>query len=165
MEHPTLKLNENHRRTLLAGFKYIDGLLTEGSAGLAPAEDGAIFSLVAPDATPVQRKVISDQVARVRRAVRAALDSCSIAIPPPDVGALRSLQAYLISIDIALDELGPSHLRGYGSVDDATADGVRAFQAQIRAALSDLQKYAASGWAATSAPAFAGSIRPGMKFA
>ena len=145
MEQPALKLNENHRRTLLAGFRYIDRLLTEGSAGLAPAEGGAIFSLVAPDATPVQRKVISDQMARVRRAVRAALDSCSIAIPPPDVGALRSLQAYLISVDIALDELGPNHLRGYGSMDDATADGIRAFQAQVRTALSDLQKYAASG--------------------
>lgn len=145
MEHSALKLNENHRRTLLAGFKYIDQLLTEGAAGLAPAEDGAVFGLVAADATPVQRKVISDQVARVRRAVRAALDACSIAVPAPTVGALWSLHTYLIAADIALEELGPGHLRGYGELDAAAADRVRALQAQVRTALADLQKYVGSG--------------------
>ena len=145
MSKPTLNLNDNHRNTLLAGFRYIDRLLAEAVAGLTPAEDGAIFTLLIPDATPVQRKIISDQVARVRRAIRAALEACSVSIRPPPIGALWSLQSSLISIDIALEELGPAHLRGYGSIDDATAEGIRTLQAQIRTVLADLQNYVASG--------------------
>jgi GTP-binding protein EngB required for normal cell division len=145
MPNPAIRLNENHRRALLAGFRHIDRLLTDGSVGLGPSDDTAIFGLVSPDATPVQKKVIADQIKRVRQAVRKALDACDLAIPPPTVAALWSLQTYLMSVDITLEEMGPKHLVGYGPLDQATADAVRAFQAQIRATVADVQKFVASG--------------------
>lgn len=140
-----LRLNENHRRALRAGFQYIDRLLTEGAAGLAGPEEGAIFASMAPDASPAQRKVIAAQIAAVRRRLRAAIEECAIAIPPPAIGALWGLQSYLTSADIALEELGPRHLIGYGELDDRAAARVRAFQAQIRAAIQELHDYAAAG--------------------
>ena len=145
MSSHLLKLNDNHRNTLLAAFMYIDRLLSEGMAGLTSAEEGAIFSLLAPDATPIQRKIISDQVARLRRAIRAALDACSIPVRPPTTGALWSLRSSLIFIDITLEDLSLNHLCGYGQIDDDTAEGIRTLQAQIRAVLADLQNYVASG--------------------
>jgi GTP-binding protein EngB required for normal cell division len=145
MPNPAIRLNENHRRALLAGFRHIDQLLTEGTSGLGPSDDTAIFGLVSPDATPVQKKVVADQIKRVRQTVRRALDACDLAIPPPTVAALWSLQTYLMSVDITLEEMGPKHLVGYGPLDQATAEAVRAFQAQIRAALADVQKFVASG--------------------
>ncbi len=146
MPDPKLQLTDNHRNTLLAGFKYIDHLLADSLAGLtATGDDGAVFSPLVPDATPVQRKVITDLAARLRRALRAALEACAVPVPPPTVGALWSLRTHLIAIEIALEDSGPDHLRGYGRIDDATAAGVAALIAQIRAALVELQIYLESG--------------------
>ncbi len=145
MPGPPLQLNENHQRALLAVFKYMDLLLVEALAGLAPGHDGSIFPPTVPDATSVQRKVIADHAARLRCTLRAALDACATAVPPPAVGSLWNLRCILISLDIALEDMSPGHLRGYGAIDEATAAGIAALQAQIRARLNELKAYLESG--------------------
>lgn len=146
MPDPSLTLNDNHRNTLLSGFKYIDRLLEEGLAGLAADHDSsAVFAPVSPDATPAQRKVITDQVARLRRAIRAALDAFAIPIRPPTVSALWSLRTHLDFVEVALEDLAPRHLRGYGEIDDPTKAGVEVALAQIRTVLTELDHYLAGG--------------------
>lgn len=145
MTGPLLQLNDFQRNSLLAGFKYIDGLIGEGVTGMSPSNEEAIFASTFPDATPVQQKVIGDQVSRLRRAVRAALDVFAITVSPPEIGAIRNLRAMLMSIDITLDEIGPEHLRGYGELAPEAAAGVSAALAQIRTVLTELQAYALSG--------------------
>jgi GTP-binding protein EngB required for normal cell division len=145
MRPSDLQLNDFQRNTLQAGFKYIDNLLGEALAGLSPAGEDAIFAPTLPDATPVQRKVIADQAARLRRAIRVALDACAIPVRPPDVGALWNLRCSLVSIDIALEDFGPDHLRGYGAIDDATAARTTELRAQIRTVLTELLAYLESG--------------------
>jgi GTP-binding protein EngB required for normal cell division len=141
-----LTLNDNHRNALLSGFKYIDRLLAEGLAAANPgSDDGAVFSPLVPDATPVQRRVIGDQVAHLRRAIRTALDTCAIPAPPPTVSAIWSLRTHLMAVEIALEDLGPRRLRGYGTLDDATAAGIAALLAQIRTTLAELDGYLAVG--------------------
>lgn len=146
MPPPPLRLNDNHRHSLLVGFQYIDRLLAEGlTAVSSDGDDGAVFSPVVPDATPVQRKVIADQAARLRRSIRNALAALDISIPPPGVSAIWSLRTHLISVEIALEELAPKYLRGYGPLDEATADGVNALLAQVRTVLTELERYLTSG--------------------
>jgi GTP-binding protein EngB required for normal cell division len=145
MPNSRIRLNDNHRNTLLAGFKYIDRLLAEAVGGLTAAENGAIFSPVAPDATPVQRRIISDQASSLRRALKAALDACDIPVRPPSIGGLRNLRSALIFIDIAIEELGPKHLKGYGHIDDETTAQVEALQAQMRTRLGELRRFVDSG--------------------
>jgi hypothetical protein len=138
-------LNENHQRALLAVCKYMDFLLAEALAGLGPGDDESIFSPTVSDATPVQRKVIADHAARLRGALRTALDSCAIPVRPPTVGALWNIRCTLISMDIALEDMSPRHLRGYGAIDETTAAGIAALQAQIRARLNELKALLESG--------------------
>ncbi len=145
MSNPTPNLNDNHRNTLLAGLKYMDRLLAEGFAGLAPANEGAVFAPMIPDATPMQRKVIADLVAQVRRTMRATLEACEIPIRPPTLGALWSLRSALTAVQIAVEELGPSYLSGYGALDEETVASVSVLQAQLRASLNELQKYLDDG--------------------
>jgi GTP-binding protein EngB required for normal cell division len=145
MPNSRIRLNDNHRNTLLAGFKYIDRLLAEAVGGLTAVENGAIFSPVAPDATAVQRKIISDQASSLRRVFRAALDACDIPVRPPTIGGLRNLRSALIFIDIAIEELGPKHLNGYGNIDAETAAQIEALQAQMRTRLGELRRYVDSG--------------------
>lgn len=145
MNPQPIQLNDFQRNALQAGFRYIDRLLGEALAGFAPANDDAVFAPTFPDATPVQRKVIGDQTARLRRTIRAALDACAVPVTPPEVGALWNLRCTITSIQIALDEMGPAHLRGYGGIDAPTADAVEAALAQIRSVLVELNAYLVSG--------------------
>jgi len=145
MSNPAPKLSDNHRNTLLTGLRCMDRLLADGLAGLTPANDGALFSGVIPDATPTQRHVIADLVEQVRQAMRATLATCEVPVRPPALSALSSLRSALIMVQIVLEEIGPNHLRGYGALDEATAESVSAHQARIRASLNQLQDYLDSG--------------------
>lgn len=146
MAAPPLNLNEFHRNTLRSGFKYIDKLLSEGLASIGvSSDDGAVFSPVVPDATLVQRKVAADQAVRLRRAMRAALEACGIAITPPNVSAVWTLRTHLNFIEVALEEFDPKHLRGYGPIDNETAAGFAAALAQIRTVLTELNTYLGAG--------------------
>jgi len=146
MPDPTIQLNDFQRNTLQAAIKYIDRLLSEALGGLSPINEDAIFAPTAPDATAVQRKVIADHVARLRRQLRAALDACAIPVPPPEVSALWNLRCMLVSVDITLEDLGPDHLRGYGALDETAATRVVELRAQIRTAVTALLAYLHSGF-------------------
>lgn len=143
-DRPPRPLNEFQRNSLRAGFRYLDRLLAQALDGLSPANEGAIFAPTMPDATPTQRKVIGDQAARLRRALRSALAACGVSVPPPDVGALWNLRCALTSMQISLEEMSPGHLRGYGAMDAATGAGVDAALARIRDVLNELQAYLAA---------------------
>ena len=146
MPDPTIQLNDFQRNTLQAAIKYIDRLLSEALGGLSPINEDALFAPTAPDATAVQRKVIADQVARLRRQLRSALEACAIPVPPPEISALWNLRCMMVSVDIALEDLGPDHLRGYGALDETTATRVVELRAQIRTAVNDLLAYLHSGF-------------------
>ena len=119
MPNPAPNINDNHRNALLAGFKYIDRLLADGLAGIAPiADEDAVFSPLAQDATPLQRKVVGSQIARIRRSIRAALEVYEIPIQAPSISAVRSLRSSLTAAAVTLEELDPDYLKGYGPLDD-----------------------------------------------
>jgi GTP-binding protein EngB required for normal cell division len=146
MSDSSLTLNDNHRNALHSGFKYIDKLVSEGFEGvIANGESGAVFDPLVADATPVQQKVIADQLARLRRAIRTALGAFNIPVRPPTISALWGLRTNLNFIEVAVEELGPKHLRGYGVIDAATEIGVNAQLAQIRTIIAELSRYLADG--------------------
>jgi GTP-binding protein EngB required for normal cell division len=146
MPNPAPNLNDNHRNALLAGFKYIDRLLADGLAGIAPtADEDAVFSPLAQDATPLQRKVVGSQIARIRRSIRAALEVYEIPIQAPSISAIRSLRSSLTAAAVTLEELDPDYLKGYGPLDDESAGRILALQAQIRANLDELGHYLSAG--------------------
>jgi len=145
MSDAPLQLGFGHLNSLRSSFKYVDRLLSEGLAFLAPSADGVIFTEIRPDASPVQREVITDQVARVRRTLREALDACGIAVPEPSIGALWALRTHLLTVEIALEEIDPEKLRGYGELDEAGTARIAAAIAQIRAPLAEINTYIDSG--------------------
>ncbi len=145
MSDAPLQLGFGHLNSLRASFKYVDRLLSEALAFLAPPTEGLVFPVVRPDATPVQRKVITDQVARLRRALGEALELCGIAAPEPDVGALWAVRTHLLTVEIALEDTEPGKLRGYGGLDDAVVARIAAVIAQIRVPLAEMTTYIDAG--------------------
>lgn len=146
MPTPAPNLNDNHRNALLAGFKYIDRLLADGLAGIAPsADEDAVFSPLAQDATALQRKVVGSQIARIRRSIRSALEAYEIPIQAPTTSAVHNLRSALTAAAVTLEEMSPDYLKGYGALDDESSGKILALQAQIRASLDELGRYLSSG--------------------
>ena len=160
-----LYLTESQRNSLLVGFKYIDRLLAEAVAAMEPQDNGAVFTSIVPDATPQQRKAIAEETERLRRLMRLALDTCAIAVPPPEIDSVWNLHTALTTIEITLEEMGPRGLRGYGEVNPETEVGIEILLAQIRTAVGEFKGSLLSPRGGSSPVSKAHGLRSGRRAA
>ncbi|MDE3155156.1 MAG: hypothetical protein KGN76_08635 [Acidobacteriota bacterium] len=109
-------LNENQQRHLLVSCQYIDKLLTDVLDLAMPPTAASPFSRYADDLTPTQKAVLRDSVQRIRVLMIGILAAQGIAPAPGRVSAQHALHTALGFIEIAVDELRPRHMRGYGAV-------------------------------------------------
>jgi len=110
-----IDLNEHHRRRLLVSCQYIDRLLS--SIENAIAENAlTAFPRYVKDMSPQERDGIHEQVAKLRTQLLEFLRRWGIATPQAAISARHSIQTSLGYIDIAVEELKPRYLRGYGAV-------------------------------------------------
>lgn len=135
-----MPLNDNQKRHLLSSFRYVDGLLSNIEALLASTGTASPFSQYIQDITPVQEKVIIEGITRLRAQMAAAIKKMRIALPTPAISGAWAVQSMLLNVDIALVEVGPKHMRGYGEVDaevERTLTGLVAELEQTLRRLSD----------------------------
>lgn len=138
-------LNDNHKSHLRITFAHVDELLSKALRELDPAEAESPFSRLVPDAAPVQRKVAADYAARVRAAMRNLLDRYGIELPKPHIGAVWAARTVLTGAEVALQELSPAGMRGYGPISDATAADLDTEMAQLLDLLRRMAAYLAQG--------------------
>jgi GTP-binding protein EngB required for normal cell division len=124
------QLNENQRRHLLVTFQHIDKLLSDSERILTEADESA-FSLHIPDATPVQARLLHEYVVRVRKAMRDLLEENKIPIEKPQISALWGFHTSLVFVEIALEELAPKYMRGYGLLSEASAQQIEIATAHL----------------------------------
>jgi len=135
-----MPLNDNQKRHLLSSFRHVDGLLSDIEALLASTGTESPFSQYIQDITPVQKKAIVEGIARLRAQMAAALKKMGIALPTPTISGVWAVQSMLLNVDIALVEVGPKHMRGYGEMDaevEQTLTGLVADLEQTLRRLSD----------------------------
>jgi GTP-binding protein EngB required for normal cell division len=114
-------LNANHKSGLRVTFQSIDESLSRAIALLDSSRELSPFNELVPDATPVQRQVVADYATRIRSAMRRALESYGIPLAQARRSSIWAAQMQVLGAAIALEEIDPKRLRGYGeiSVDDA----------------------------------------------
>jgi GTP-binding protein EngB required for normal cell division len=120
-------VNENHHRHLVISFQYIDKLLSDAERIVTSAGSTSPFQEYSPDSTPVQRRVIQDYVTRVREAMERILDEQKIPRRPPVCGTLWAARGQVTFAEIAVAEIEPRHMTGYGPLspaDNATLEGI-----------------------------------------
>jgi GTP-binding protein EngB required for normal cell division len=142
---PESRLNENQQRHLLSSCQYIDKLLGEMQAILASGETGSPFEKYAADGPPAQQKVVLDFIARLRREVIRALESEGLHPSPPRIPATFALRTHLSFIDVAVEELKPTHMRGYGELTPPAATRLGVLVAELQATLGKLDEHLARG--------------------
>ena len=109
-------LNDSQARRLTVSCRYVDQLLSDIESILNIAASKAAFPKYIPDVSPGQRRTIEDYITRIRAQLRRILDGQGIPVEPAYIPAARGVRAALGSIEIAVEELKPKYMRGYGEV-------------------------------------------------
>jgi GTP-binding protein EngB required for normal cell division len=136
-------LNENHERSLTSGFTYIDDLLVRIENASAGA--GSHFARSVADLSATQRQVVADYVERIRGQIEDAFRVLRIPVPPPRVRASWAIRTTLGSIEIALADMEPSRLRGYGPLGPEAAAQVERVVGDLDRTVRRLRTYLAQG--------------------
>jgi hypothetical protein len=120
--HSDSALNEHQRRRLIATCQYVDRLLADMERSFIEAQSNSPFGRYANDLAPAERRLVTDSIARLRTQLLRMLDSQGL-LPSPTQTPLRySVLTHLTFVDVAVEELKPHYMRGYGTVaSDAEA--------------------------------------------
>ncbi|MGH9502381.1 MAG: dynamin family protein [Terriglobales bacterium] len=144
-EDDTNSLNSNHVRRLSVTCRYLDKLLADMENALNISASRLAFPQYIPDLAPAQRRVIEDYIARIRAQLTRVLDGQGIERPAPEIPVSRSLHAVLTFIEIAVEELKPEYMRGYGEVPAAAAVDLNGIAGELRGLVIELERYVMRG--------------------
>ncbi len=141
MPDPSISLNASQRQRLLITCKHVDRLLEDIEATLHASESKSVFPNYTTDLSADERKTIEDYVARIRSRLLEVLASQSLAPEEPRISVTHSIYVNLKFIDIAVTELAPRHMQGYGPVSRAGAAELESIVACLQTSVTDLTEY------------------------
>ena len=144
-ENDANSLNSNHARRLSVTCRYLDKLLADMENALNVSASKLAFPQYIPDIAPAQRRVIEDYIARIRAQLVRVLDGQEIERPAAEIPVSRSLHAVLTFIDIAVEELKPEYMSGYGEVPEAAAVELNGISGELRGLVGQLDRYVTRG--------------------
>jgi hypothetical protein len=127
-------LNESQQRRLRTSCQYIDKLLSEIESILHEAACRSPFPRHIADVSSAQIHGIEDYIRRVRAQLVRAVNP-----EPPDVPAKRAIASYLTFIDIAIEELKPRYMKGYGEISEDAARDLQQFVRELHASVDGMQ--------------------------
>lgn len=131
-------LNESQQRRLLSNARYADKLLSDIEAILNVSESKTIFPKFRPDTTPAQAKLIRHSIARFRDQLARVMEGLGIVHEGPAFGSLHSIRVTLGFIRIAIQEMTPRYLRGYGEVAAEVAPQLEGLSSELEGLLERL---------------------------
>jgi hypothetical protein len=134
-------LNPNHQRRLSLTCRYIDKLLADMGSSLNISASKLAFPQYFADLSPTQRQVIEDYIDRIRTQLVRALDGQGIERPAADIPVSRSLHANLSFVDIAVEELKPEYMSGYGEVSGPAALELNRIAGDLQRLVRQLDQY------------------------
>jgi GTP-binding protein EngB required for normal cell division len=142
--NPEQLLNEFQRNRLSVTCTYIDKLLQDVEEVLNATASKSPFPKYVADISPAQRRVIEDYIARLRAQLLRVLEGIRIPVPPARISAVHSLRTALTFIDIAVEELKPRYMRGYGEVPESAQETLNGIVAELDGLVRQLNTYLAS---------------------
>jgi GTP-binding protein EngB required for normal cell division len=138
-------LSENHKRYLLNALRHIDRLLTEATAKLRAPNDRRLFPEYVADATPAQQKALHDYLDSMRFVLERIMQRHGLVGPPPSVSLLWAFHTSLTFARIAVEELRPEYMRGYGDLSAEDEEEILRFIAELHLGLRRIADYLYSG--------------------
>ncbi|HEX5422092.1 MAG TPA: dynamin family protein [Candidatus Acidoferrales bacterium] len=138
-------LNEFQQRHLRVSCQYVDKLLSEIESILNSSVSKSAFPRYISQVSPASRRTIEDYIARIRAQLVRILDAQHIQREKPDIPDVRAISVNLGAIDIAVDELKPKDMRGYGEVPEPVALDLNGIVGELHGLVSRLTRYVSEG--------------------
>lgn len=135
------KLNDPQQRRLRITCHYIDKLLSDAEHILHQATSQSPFPRYIVDAAPAQIRVIEDYIRRLRVQLLRALEWQHMRPNPPEIPATRAVLTNLAFIDIAVEELRPSYMRGSGAVPEDAVSELNGVVHELRSLVEGMERY------------------------
>jgi hypothetical protein len=134
-------LNPSQCQRLLVTCKHIDKLLGNIEDTLNAAASKSVFPGYIGDLIPQQRKTIEYYVARLRGQLLQVLARQSLAPEGARISAAHAIHVDLTFIEIAIAELDPHYMRGYGPVSEQGATDLHGVIAGLQSTVKELHGY------------------------
>ncbi|MGH9741360.1 MAG: dynamin family protein [Candidatus Acidiferrum sp.] len=144
-DNTTASLNEFQARRLKITCQYIDKVAGEIEDILNSAAAKSAFPKFVQDVTPVQRRTIEDYLARIRAQLTRVLDGQGIPRPEAWIPASRAVYTSLTVIDIAVEELRPRYMKGYGEISVELATELEGISGELRGLVARMNQYLMQG--------------------
>ncbi|MGA8289887.1 MAG: dynamin family protein [Acidobacteriaceae bacterium] len=139
------ELNDPQQRRLRVTCQYIDKLLGDIESVLHAATSESPFPRYIVNITPAQSRVIEDHIHRLRSQLLRTLAWQHMEPGPPEIPAMRAVMTDLSFIDIAIEELKPSYLRGYGTVPEDAVNQLNGVVHELRSLVEGMERYVRQG--------------------
>ncbi|MGB6132778.1 MAG: dynamin family protein [Acidobacteriaceae bacterium] len=120
---------------------YIDKLLSDVEHVLHQATSQSPFPRYVMDVSPAQVRVVEDYIRRLRAQLLRALDWQHMKPKRPDIPATRAVLTNLAFVDIAIEELRPSYMRGSGPVPEDAVDELNGVVHELRSLVEATERY------------------------
>lgn len=144
-QSPRGTLNPYQANRLRVTCQHIDKLLDEIEGILNAASSSAAFPRYAPDMSPAQRRTVEDYIARLRAQLMRVLEGQGIASPKPFIPESRAVHVHLGAIDIAIEELKPEYMRGYGEVAGNVATELNGIVGELSGLIGRFGRFLSEG--------------------
>jgi len=137
--------NPNHQRYLMTRLYHLDESLSEALQNLEPGEDDQLHRRLVPDGTIEQRQVLRDYLAQLRFAIRRFIQVYQLPEGGTRISALKSFGVALTFAQIAVEELRPRYLAGYGALNAQETEAAERLAAELQTLLRRMGGYLARG--------------------
>ena len=142
---PVESLNEFQASRLRVTCQYIDNLLGDIVEVLNASASQAAFPRYLPDIAPSQRRTIEDYITRLRAQLLGVLKGLGISVPGASIPASRAIQVMFGAVDIAVEELKPHYMLGYGHLPESVATELNGIVGELSGLIFRLERYLAQG--------------------
>lgn len=134
-----------HRRALLSNLLHIHTRLREMEGLLFQVGYPSRLDQYMPDLSPTEVKVVEDYFQRIRSAMEKYLEEYEVPIDTRRVSLRWALQTGLSFLSVAVAEMSPERLRGYGPLDQEGQAAVLAIQQELDRLLDRVRTYLREG--------------------
>ena len=132
--------NEAQSRRLLTSSTYIDKLLVDIEQILS-STSAESFPKYKDPLSPVQARVIRDYLKRIRQQILRVLSDLQIPLPEATFDSTHSIRVTLQFVEIALEEVAPERLKGFGTVPPSLAPRLAGGLQEIRGIVRQIDSY------------------------
>ena len=136
-------LNESQQHRLVGTCQYVNQLLADLEHAFAEAQSSSPFGRYVNDLAPAEQRLVQDYIARIRTQLVRVLAGQNLVPAPHRTGVRWSILTRLAFVDVAVEELKPHYMRGYGAVAPEAAAALNGIVEELHGTIAQLTRYLA----------------------